>query len=461
MNFLCPACRTPLPVSAPEVVACTQCGVEVDLTRVDTAPGQARLWPEVDLVGEQLGAYTLTSRAGSGGMGTVYVAEGPAGRCAVKVLSAGLAADPALRERFKREAHALRTVQHANVVRILDEGSDRGFCWYAMEYVEGADLRARLLKGALTVFVVERLAREMLGALGAVHAAQLVHRDLKPGNILLSPQGARLCDFGIARVDGASTLTESAALLGSLRYMAPEQRSGHTSPRADLYSLGVVLHEALGGGLVGDGERPSTPRRLARLIDALLQTQPSRRPVDAAAALKLLEPPSRGLVATLAAAGVVGVAGALFAAWPQTVVSSTAAEIDAGVRLAEVIVDAGAAPVDAGPALAEVFDAGLEVVDAGEALAVVPPRPPPTKVVTKVPIKPKALPTKSVLLDEGTKPVAFEPGPKSKKSKAVLALTPEERAAAQRELDTLLAGPPRSKQELLRVRQLQRQLGPQ
>ena len=455
MNFLCPACRTPLPVSAPEVVACTQCGVEVDLTRVDTAPGQARLWPEVDLVGEQLGAYTLTSRAGAGGMGTVYVAEGPAGRCAVKVLSAGLAADPALRERFKREAHALRTVQHVNVVRILDEGSDRGFCWYAMEYVEGADLRARLLKGALTVFEVERLAREMLGALGAVHAAQLVHRDLKPGNILLSPQGARLCDFGIARVDGASTLTESAALLGSLRYMAPEQRSGHTSPRADLYSLGVVLHEALGGGLVGDGERPSTPRRLARLIDALLQTQPSRRPVDAAAALKLLDPPSRGLVATLAAAAVVGLAGALFAAWPQAVVTATPVEPDAGVLVAEAIVE----PVDAGPALAEVFDAGLEVVDAGEVLAAVAPKPPPPKGVKKVLSKPP--PTKSPVFEGGTKPVAFELGPKSKKSKAVLALTPEERAAAQRELDALIAGPPRSKQELLRVRQLQRQLGPQ
>jgi len=310
-------------------------------------------------------------------MGTVYVADGPAGRCAVKVLSAGLAADPALRERFKREAQALRSVQHAHVVRILDEGSDRGFCWYAMEYVEGADLRARLAKGPLTVFEVERLARELLGALGAVHAAQLVHRDLKPGNILLAESGARLCDFGIARVDGASTLTGSAALLGSLRYMAPEQRSGHTSPRADLYSLGVVLHEALGGGLVGDGERPSTPRRLARLIDALLQTQPARRPADAEAALKLLEPVSRRVWAMTAATVTVAVASALFIGWPRP-----AAEPEAERPVVEPPVVS--APVDAGAvlvAVGEPVDAGVvEPPDAGAAIAsteldlVAPPR---------------------------------------------------------------------------------------
>src|SRR5262249_47191749 len=122
VNFLCPACRTPLPTATPAVAACPQCGVEADLTRVDTAPGQAKLWPEVDLSGESLGNFKLISRAGSGGMGTVYVAEGLAGRCAVKVLSPQMAADPQLRERFRREAQALRSVLHKGIVRIIDEG---------------------------------------------------------------------------------------------------------------------------------------------------------------------------------------------------------------------------------------------------------------------------------------------------------------------------------------------------
>src|SRR5262245_6820292 len=209
MNFLCPACKTPPPVATPVVIACSQCGVEVDLTRVDTAPGQARLWPEVDLTGESLGTFKLTARAGSGGMGTVYVAEGLTGRCAVKVLSPQLAADPGLRERFRREAQALRKVQHPGVVHIIDEGTQNGFCWYAMEHVEGKDLRARITEGPMPYAEVETLARQLLDALGAVHDAQLVHRDLKPGNILLSVSGARLCDFGIARFDGATTLTES------------------------------------------------------------------------------------------------------------------------------------------------------------------------------------------------------------------------------------------------------------
>ncbi|HYH97750.1 serine/threonine-protein kinase [Hyalangium sp.] len=290
MNFLCPACRTPLPGAA-AVATCSGCGVEVDLVRAETAPGTARLSPEVDLSGEQLGGLSLKQRLGSGGMGTVYEAEGSLGPCAVKVLSAMVAAEPAVRVRFRREAEALRKIQHPAVVRVLAEGEERGFCWYAMERVEGPDLRTKLAEGPLSAPEVEGLARRVLSALSAVHAHGFVHRDVKPSNLLLAKDGAKLCDFGIARLDGATTLTASAALIGSLRYMAPEQqRLGRADARSDLYALGLVLYEALAGGIPGERPLPpGVPRRLRALLARLLADKPEERPASAAAALKLLD----------------------------------------------------------------------------------------------------------------------------------------------------------------------------
>jgi len=318
MNFLCPACRTPLPRTPEQsVVPCAHCGVQVDLTRLDTAPGTARLWPDVDLTGEQLGPYRLEKRIAAGGMGIVYEALGPSGSCAVKVLSALLAAEPELRKRFRREAAALRAVEHEAVVRVFDEGEDpRGFCWYAMERIHGPDLRARIEKGALPAAEVEALGRRMLSALAAVHAKGLVHRDVKPGNILLAADGPKLCDFGIARFDGSSTLTESAAVLGSLRYMSPEQRLGKAGAKSDLYSLGIVLYEALSGGVPGEVPLArKVPSRLRRLVEALLAERVAERPADANAALALLDArPRSGLVAVAAAATLV-LAGGGFASW--------------------------------------------------------------------------------------------------------------------------------------------------
>ncbi|MBI5542406.1 MAG: protein kinase [Deltaproteobacteria bacterium] len=291
MNFLCPSCRTPLPKGPGDgVVPCTHCGVQVDLTRVDTAPGTARLWPDLDLTGESLSEYRLAKRLAAGGMGVVYEAEGPQGPCAVKVLAALLAAEPELRTRFRREAAALRAIDHPGVVRIFAEGEERGFCWYSMERVPGEDLRARIARGPLPAAEVEELARSLLATLAEVHRRGFVHRDIKPGNILLSPNGPKLCDFGIARFDGSSTLTESAAVLGSLRYMAPEQRLGRTEARSDLYSLGVVLYEALATGVPGEATLPpGVPARLRRLIARLLAERLSERPADATAALVELD----------------------------------------------------------------------------------------------------------------------------------------------------------------------------
>ncbi len=313
MNFLCPACRTPLPKTGGDgVVPCTRCGVQVDLTRLDTAPGTARLWPDLDLAGESLGEYKLTRRLAAGGMGVVYEAEGPQGPCAVKVLSALLAAEPELRTRFRREAAALRAIEHPGVVRIFAEGEERGFSWYAMERVQGSDLRARLESGPLPPAEVEALARRLLETLAVVHGKGFVHRDIKPGNILLSAAGPKLCDFGIARFDGSSTLTESAAVLGSLRYMAPEQRLGRTDARSDLYAVGIVLHEALAKGVPGEAALPrNVPGKLRRLVGRLLAERPVDRPADAMAALVELDRTPKKPIAL----GLGAVAAICTAAW--------------------------------------------------------------------------------------------------------------------------------------------------
>ena len=372
MNFLCPACRTPLPRATPEHVTCSGCGVAVDLTRVDTAPGQARLWPEIDLSGETLSGYSLLKLLGSGGMGSVYEARGADGVVvALKVLSPLLAAEPALRERFRREARALFAISHPGVVKMLGEGEENGFCWYAMERVSGSDLRERLKSGPLTADEVRALGAVMFDALQVVHAAGFVHRDVKPSNILLAPEGPKLCDFGIARLEGSSTLTESAALLGSLRYMAPEQRWGKSDARSDLYAVGVVLHEALALGVPGEKPLPpSTPASLTRLIAKLTEQSPALRPQSAEAAKRMLLPSSNVpalLAASALVALLVGVGVFLLredppspelsgtplplVATPDASVTSTES-IDAGTLLAAAIIDAGAdeptEPPDAG-----------------------------------------------------------------------------------------------------------------
>ena len=438
MNFLCPACRTPLPRVNPEHATCSGCGVAVDLTRVDTAPGQARLWPEIDLSGEKLSGYALEKLLGSGGMGSVYEARSPDGTIvALKVLSPLLAAEPALRERFRREARALSALSHPGIVKMLAEGEENSFCWYAMERVHGLDLRERLKSGPLPAGEVTALANVMLDALEVVHASGFVHRDVKPSNILLSPEGPKLCDFGIARVEGASTLTESAALLGSLRYMAPEQRWGKSDERSDLYALGVVLHEALALGVPGERPLPpSTPAALTRLIAKLTETSAVLRPQSAREAKRLVTATARRPLAlaasTIALAGLVSVGGIL---WSQRPIVESAA-IDAGVPALAVIVDAGEPEpiaaaveptVDAGP---EPLAAELEVDAGSPLLAVLRGRTdstaPPTKGAFKPEIKkPLAKPTQRP--DLGTLGTGPAPKPPSKKklSKFTTDLGPE------------------------------------
>lgn len=323
MSFLCPSCHGSLPDARERaVLPCPSCGVAIDLRDVATAPGAPGLSPEHDLSGKKLGDYQLSAKLGSGGMGIVYAASGPAGEVAVKVLARAPASDPGLRARFRREAEALLGIEHPAIVRVYAQGEEDGVAWYAMERLSGEDLAHRLRRGPLAPAEALSLARQLLSALGFIHKQGLIHRDIKPSNVLLFPGGAKLCDFGVARLDGSNTLTESMAIVGSLRYMAPEQRSGKTTPASDLYSLGVLLFEACTGLL--PEEAPLTmiqPRRLRALIGKLLAQKPVERPASAAVALAVLgpvEPPSRrGAVAAVAALLLTTGAGLAVALLPD------------------------------------------------------------------------------------------------------------------------------------------------
>jgi hypothetical protein len=336
VNLLCPACRTPLPAAATAVVTCPACAAEIDLSRAGTAVGRPRYVPEPDRSGQSVATYQLGARLGGGGMGTVYRATDAAGRAvAVKFLSPALAGTPELVARFAREVKLLAGLDHPAIVRVLDQGEEAGVPWFAMELVEGEDLRARLLRGPLARVELAAVFGRLLAALQHAHERGVVHRDLKPANVLLAAEGAKLADFGVARweVEGkgalaaATRLTETAAVIGSLPYMSPEQRRGAAvDKRSDLFSLGVMLYEAITGTVPqGAFAAPSAinaeiPRAVDRLVMKLLAPAPERRPGGAGEAAeslrRALAPVRRGpLVAAgagaAALAALVGLAGSL------------------------------------------------------------------------------------------------------------------------------------------------------
>ncbi|HEY5197354.1 MAG TPA: protein kinase [Solirubrobacteraceae bacterium] len=227
--------------------------------------------------------YTLRRRLGAGGMASVWLADDDVlGRAvAVKVMADTLAFDPHYRTRFEREARAAASVSHRNIVPVYDYGlhDDRPFL--VMEYVTGGSL-ADVLAGRRRVLPdAAEIAVELLGALGCVHAAGLVHRDVKPANILLDGAGhARLTDFGIAQPEDAASLTQTGMIVGSIRYLAPEVTAGaRATAAADLFAVGVVLREL--------ADRAPAPG-LSLLIDALTAQQPDDRPSSAEAAVGLL-----------------------------------------------------------------------------------------------------------------------------------------------------------------------------
>jgi serine/threonine-protein kinase len=262
---------------------------------------------EVELkAGEQVGDYTVEGILGRGGMARVYRAVGPDGQAvALKLILADLAGEDTFRRRFELETSIARRVQHPNVVRVLDSGVHNDIPWLTQTLVVGGSLAERLEQGgALAVQDAVGVGAAVASGLDAVHDAGLVHRDVKPANILLQEDGtACITDFGLARDTYSDMgLTRPGQTLGSMDYMAPEQiRGGEIGPRTDVYGLGCVVFECfVGAPPFGDrygmsvllaqledppphpsDRRPELARELGDAILLALAKEPADRPDSA------------------------------------------------------------------------------------------------------------------------------------------------------------------------------------
>ena len=207
----------------------------------------------VPTVGETFGPYRVESVLGRGGMGTVYLATHTRleRKAALKVIAPGLADDDEFRERFLRESRLVASLDHPHVIPVYDADEIDGVLFLAMRYVPGPSLRALLrAEGSLSMRETARIAEQVAGALDAAHHAGLVHRDVKPANILLAEpdRHAYLCDFGLARRTAAEGATRTGSFLGTADYSAPEQVEGRAvDGRADVYALGGVVFHCLTG----------------------------------------------------------------------------------------------------------------------------------------------------------------------------------------------------------------------
>ena len=204
-------------------------------------------------IGKVIAGYRIEERVGRGGMGVVYRAEhlNLRRRAAIKIIAPDLAESEGFRERFTREARIAAALQHPNIVTVYDAGEVDGLLYLAMQYIEGNDLSAMLRRDRrLRPYRAIDVCRQVASALDAAHAMGLIHRDVKPANVLIEGRTAFLTDFGLTkRLDGTHTeLTKAGDVVGTIHYVAPEQIEGtRVSARSDVYSLGCLLFHCLTG----------------------------------------------------------------------------------------------------------------------------------------------------------------------------------------------------------------------
>ncbi len=254
------------------------------------------------------GRYRLVREVAHGGMATVWEAEDPllSRRVAVKLLHPLLADDVGLRERFRHEAISAARLSDPGIVATYDTGDDHGDAYIVMEFVDGSTLREVIdTRGPLPIGAVADIGAQIANALEHAHRHGVIHRDVKPSNVLVQADGrVKVTDFGIAKAGEGGELTRTGTIIGTARYLSPEQVEGQSAdPRSDVYSLGIVLYEMLCGSapFVGDTEiavavarlhgtppplaarRPDVPPGLIRVVDHAMQRDPALRTPSAQA----------------------------------------------------------------------------------------------------------------------------------------------------------------------------------
>lgn len=278
------------------------------------------------------GRYELQSRIAIGGMGEVWQATDLViGReVAIKILKDEYLGDPGFLERFRAEARHAALVNHEGIANVYDYGEEEGSAYLVMELVPGEPLSAVIEReGTLSTDKVLDIVAQTAAALQAAHAAGLVHRDIKPGNMLITPEGrVKITDFGIARIADQVPLTATGQVMGTVQYLSPEQASGHpASPATDIYSLGIVAYECLAGKRPFTGESqvaiamsqindapPPLPETIAEpvrnLVYSCIAKKPADRPASAANLARAAQALRRGDLQGAAAAvpGVMGTA---------------------------------------------------------------------------------------------------------------------------------------------------------
>ena len=277
------------------------------------------------------GRYAVTARIAHGGMATVYRATDTRldREVALKVMHAELARDEEFVRRFIGEAKSVARLSHQNVVAVFDQGADGPFLYLAMEYVPGRTLKELLRdSGRFPPATALEIMAGVLDGLAAAHASGIVHRDVKPENVLLTADGRiKVADFGLARALSAAGHTRAGLLIGTVAYVPPEQVTGGTTgPRGDVYSAGVMLFELLTGRLPFTGDTPLSiayqhvntdvpapsamapgiPAPVDQLVLAATSRDPARRPADAGEFLRAVHHVREGLPESSGLTGVMG-----------------------------------------------------------------------------------------------------------------------------------------------------------